>query len=354
MKALRWHGRQDVRLEDVEFDGALGAGMVEVAVDYCGICGSDLAEFQHGPFAIRPGPHRLTGQGPPVTLGHEFSGTIVAVGADVRDLAPELRVSADATWRCGHCPACRQGKYNLCPDGGSIGLASDGGFAARVRIPAYCAVPLPEQVSPVAGSLIEPLSVGLHALDRGAVQAGDSVVITGFGPIGAATAEVATALGLAVLVVEPNALRRQRAEDLGYSAVSPEGEPRDVARTIRGLTGGGAPVVVECSGNAAALELAPELSCRGGRIVSVGLPKRPVPIDGARLVLYERSLIGALGYVFDLPRIVKMIDSGALEPERLVTRTVALADAVTEFARLADDAGADLKVLVSIGAQGSA
>jgi (R,R)-butanediol dehydrogenase / meso-butanediol dehydrogenase / diacetyl reductase len=351
MKALRWHGRRDVRLEDVDLQGAPGAGMVEVAVDYCGICGSDLAEFQHGPFAIRPGPHRLTGQQPPVTLGHEFSGSIVSVGPDVPNLAPGLRVSADATWRCGHCRACQRGEYNLCPDGGSIGLASDGGFAARVRIPAYCAVPLPDQVSSVAGALIEPLSVGLHALDRGAAKAGDSVVITGFGPIGAAAAEVATAIGLAVLVVEPNARRRQRAEELGYAALSPDGEPRDVARAVRQLTGGGAPVVVECSGNAAALELAPEMSCRGGRIVSVGLPKQPVSVDAARLVLYERSLVGALGYRFDLPRIASMIDSGVLQPERLVTRTVALADAVGEFDRLAAGDGTDLKVLVRVGAQ---
>lgn len=351
MKALRWHGRQDIRLEEVDFQEELGPGMVEVAVDYCGICGSDLAELQDGPFAIRPGPHRLTGHQPPVTLGHELSGTILAVGPDVQNLTPAMRVCADATWRCGRCRACQNGEYNLCPDSGSIGLASDGGFAARVRIPAYCAVPLPDHVSSVAGALVEPLSVGLHALDRGSARAGDSVVITGFGPIGAATAEVAGALGLAVLVVEPNELRRGRAEELGYATLSPDGEPRKVSRAVRELTGGGAPVVVECSGAPAAVELAPEMSCRGGRVVSVGLPKRPVSIDAARLILYERSLVGALGYRFDLPRIAAMIDTGALQPERLVTRTVALDDAVTEFVRLADGGTADLKVLVRVGAQ---
>ena len=82
MKALRWHGRQDIRLEEVEFQEELGPGMVEVAVDYCGICGSDLAELQDGPFAIRPGPHRLTGHQPPVTLGHEIAGEVVALGPD--------------------------------------------------------------------------------------------------------------------------------------------------------------------------------------------------------------------------------------------------------------------------------
>jgi (R,R)-butanediol dehydrogenase/meso-butanediol dehydrogenase/diacetyl reductase len=347
MIALRWHDRRDVRLEDVELRLPLGPDMVEVEVAYCGICGSDLAEYAQGPFAIRRRPHTLSGQEPPLTLGHEFSGRITAVGADVQNLVVGDRVSADACWRCGTCPACQAGKYNLCPLSGSIGLASDGGFASHVRFPAYCAVPLPDAVSDAAGALLEPLAVGLHALDRGGARAGDTVVVLGFGPIGAATAEIGRATGLGVLVSEPHAGRRRRAESLGFATFAPEGEARDITRAVRALTGGGARLVVDCTGVPAALAMAPDMTTRGGTVVLVGLPKRPPEIDAAKLVLYERSLVASLGYAHDLPRVAQLIAAGALNADRLVTKTVTLDQAPDEFERLTSDPGDDLKVLVT-------
>src|SRR6188472_3397146 len=127
MQALRWHGNRDVRLDDVELELPLGPGMVEVAVAFCGVCGSDVAEYAHGPFAIRERPHPLSGQAPPVTLGHELAGRVVAVGEGVEGVAIGDRVAADACWRCNRCRACRTGRYNLCPLSGSVGLCSDGG-----------------------------------------------------------------------------------------------------------------------------------------------------------------------------------------------------------------------------------
>jgi (R,R)-butanediol dehydrogenase / meso-butanediol dehydrogenase / diacetyl reductase len=350
MLAARWHGNRDVRLEDVDLELELGPGMVEAEVRYCGICGSDVAEYAHGPFAIRQRPHALSGQAPPVTLGHEFSAHITDVGDDVLNLSPGDRISADACWRCGMCPACLSGRYNLCPLGGGIGLCSDGAFAARIRFPAYAAVPLPDDVSDRAGALLEPLAVGLHALDRGGARTGDRVVVLGFGPIGATTAAVATTMGLDLLVSEPSASRRARAEELGHRTIAPEGSPRDVARAVRGATGGGVELVVDASGVPAALEAAPDMTLRGGTIVIVGLPKRPPEIDAARLVLFERSLVGSLGYAHDLPRVASLIAAGHLAPEPLITREVGLQDVPSELERLATDPGSDLKVVVDVGA----
>lgn len=348
MLAVRWHGNRDVRIEEVEPRLALSAGMVEAEVAWCGICGSDIAEYAHGPFAIRPGRvHALTGQQPPVTLGHEFSGRITALGEGVTGLALGDRVAADACWRCERCPACLSGEYNHCAQSGSIGLASDGAMAARVRFPAYCAVPLPNGVSDRAGATLEPLAVALHALRRGSAQAGETVVVLGFGAIGACTAEVATAIGLSVLVSEPGAARRARAQALGYETIVPDGNPRDVARTVRDRTGG-ADLVVDASGVPIALAAAPEMTRRGGRVVLVGIPKTSVPIDAARLVLYERSLIASLGYAHDLPRVASMIAAGRLDPERLITRAVGLADTPAELERLATDPGDDVKVLIEV------
>jgi len=232
-------------------------------------------------------------------------------------------------------------------EGASIGLASDGGFAARVRFPAYCVVPLPPEVSDRAGALLEPLAVGLHALERAGSRAGDRVVISGFGPIGAAAAAAARAIGVSPLVCEPSAGRGARAEEQGLETVVPEGEPSDVARAVRERTGGGAQAVIECSGAEAGLAAALEMTVRGGNIVVVGLPKTKPQVDAARLVLFERGILGALGYRHDLPRVAQLIASGHLDAELLITRVIELPAAPAEFRRLVTDPGDDLKVLVT-------
>ena len=349
---MRWHAAGDLRLEDVELALPLGPGMVEAKVRFCGICGSDVAEFR-APFAIRPGrEHPLTGQQPPLTLGHEFSAVVTAVGEGVTDVVPGDRVSADACWRCGECEACVRGEYNLCRVSGSIGLSSDGAFAPLVRFPAYCAVPLADGVSDEVGALLEPLAVGLHALDRGNARAGDRLVVVGYGPIGACTALVARATGIEPLVLERHAGRRARAEAEGFATYDPQGEPREVAKAVRGMTTSGAEsganVVVDCSGAGPALEAALEMTTRGGRIVVAGIPKQPVPVDAGRMLLYERSLLTALGYHNDLPRVAAMIAAGALEPDSMITRRVPLAETPAEIARLAADPGDDVKVLVEV------
>lgn len=350
MRAVRWHGNRDVRVDDVELALPLGPGMVEVAVAWCGVCGSDIAEYAHGPFAIRPGRvHRLTGQEPPVTLGHEFSGRVTAVGPGVSEVAAGDRVAADACWRCQVCPACVSGVYNQCALSGSIGLASDGAMAPRIRFPAYCAVPLPDAVSDRAGAMLEPLAVALHALRRGGATPGETVVVLGFGAIGACTAEIARAMGLTVLVSEPGEARRTRAHEMGHHTVAPEGSPREVARAIRTRTGGGAQLVVDASGVPVALEAAPEMTVRGGRVALVGIPKTSPPIDAARLVLYERSLIASLGYAHDLPRVAAMIAAGHIDPERLITRAIGLEETPGELERLATAPNGDIKVLIEVG-----
>ena len=346
MLALRWHGRRDLRLEDVELTLPLGSDRVEIEVAACGICGSDISEYKAGPYAIKNRPHSLTGQMPPVTLGHEFSGRIVSLGDAVRGLEIGDRVAADACWRCETCDACRAGLYNLCPSGGSIGLASDGAFASRVRVPAYCVVPLPDGVSNDEGALLEPLAVAMHALDRGRARPGHSMIVLGFGPIGAASAFVGRACGLSVLVSEPHTGRRARAEALGFETHVPEGDARDVTRALRSRTDGGADVVLDCTGVASVMTMAPDMTRRGGVVVLVGIPKAPPTVDAGKLVLYERSIVASLGYVNDLPRIARMIDAGVLDAQGLITRKVTLTEAPLVFEQLASDPGDEIKVLV--------
>jgi (R,R)-butanediol dehydrogenase/meso-butanediol dehydrogenase/diacetyl reductase len=343
MRALRWHAAGDVRVEDVPDPGAPAPGMAVVEVAACGICGSDLAEFRAGPKMIRSTPHPLTGCAAPLILGHEFAGRVVAAD-DGAAWPAGTRVTADACWRCGRCEACAAGDYHLCRYGGSIGLHSDGAFAPYVTVPEYTLVRVPDGVSDRAAAMTEPLAVGLHALDRGGIRASDAVLVLGFGPIGAAAALLARALGAGPVVVELDAGRRARAEALGLATLDVgEDLPRRVRRAVGG---GGAPVVIESTGVAAVLPQAIECAARGGRIVAVGLTAAPSPIDSSRLTFYERSLVGSLGYRHDLPRVVKLLAEGLVDVEPLIGATVPLEAAPDTFASLASEPGDRIKVLV--------
>jgi (R,R)-butanediol dehydrogenase/meso-butanediol dehydrogenase/diacetyl reductase len=343
MRALRWHAAGDLRVEDVADPERPELGMAIVEVARCGICGSDLAEYRVGPKMIRATPHPLTGRQAPLTLGHEFAGRVVE-SDDAKSWPAGTRVTADACWRCGHCEACVSGDYHLCRYGGSIGLHSDGAFAPFVVVPEYTLVRVPDGVSDEAAAMTEPLAVGLHALDRGGTRAGDSVLVLGFGPIGAAAALLARAIGAAPVVVELDAARRKRAEALGLATLEVGDDlPRRVRRAVGG---GGAPVVIESTGVPAVLPQAVECAGRGGRIVAVGLTGEPSPLDSSRLTFYERSLVGSLGYRHDLPRVVKMVADGLLDPEPLISETVPLTEAPEAFASLATDPQGRVKVMV--------
>jgi (R,R)-butanediol dehydrogenase/meso-butanediol dehydrogenase/diacetyl reductase len=347
MKALRWHGRGDVRVEQVPEPEPTAQLDAIVAVDRCGICGTDLAEYRSGPGMIRPSPHPLTGQAPPVTLGHELVGTLVSGGSPDGTVQPGARVTVDACLRCGRCPACLRGDYHRCRVGGSVGLHCDGGFAPLVAVPGATLVAVPDAVSDEQAAQTEPFAVALHGLERAGLRPATEVVVLGFGPIGAAAALVARALGATPFVVELDAARRAIADGLGLATLDPGDDlPRRVRRTVGE---GGGDVVVESTGVAEVVPTAIECAARGGRIALLGLPKAASPIDASRLTLFERSMVGSLGYRHDLPRVLALVASGALDPSALVGATVPLSTADRTLAELSDRPGGMIKVLVDPG-----
>lgn len=346
MKALRWHGRGDVRLDDVPEPRPEGATDALIEVSLCGICGTDISEVRSGPGMISLRPHPLSGQAAPVTLGHELVGTLLEGSSPDGAIEPGDRVTVDACWRCGTCPACLRGDYHLCPRSGAIGLHSDGGFAPLVAVPSYTLVAVPDAVDDRQAAQTEPFAVALHALERAATGAGDSVLVLGFGPIGAASALLARALGAFPHVVELDEARRARAEELGLATIEAGEElPRRVRRT---LGGGGAEVVVESTGVAALASVAIECATRGGRVAMVGLPSTPSEIDTRRLTLFERSLVGSLGYRHDLPRVLDLVAAGDVDPAPLAEATIGLDQAAEELTRLAASPGGSIKTLVEV------
>lgn len=342
MLAARWHAARDVRLEEVP-EPLPGQGDVLVEVECAAVCGSDVAEYRDGPHVIpATRPHPLTGRQAPITLGHEYSGRVVATGPGVTQVRVGDRVCGDSCLRCNACRWCLRGEYNICRVGGSVGLHMDGAFAHRLVTPAYTLVTLPQSIGPREGALVEPLAVGLHALTRGRFEPGDTVVVIGFGMIGIATTLAARALGAAdVLVAEPRPQRSRLGQALGATGLLGP----DLAAARRQVR---ADLVVECSGRPEVLAGSLELVRRGGRLVLAGIGHSPTQLDLSRIVYFEREVIGALGYRFDLERVVALMSTGRIDVGPILSDPVPLADILPlAFERNLSDPTVPPRVFVS-------
>ncbi|MDA8398976.1 MAG: alcohol dehydrogenase catalytic domain-containing protein [Actinomycetota bacterium] len=352
MRAAVWHGARDVRLDEVAEPAPLAKGRALVEVSLAGICASDVAEYRDGPHVIPVArPHALTGRCAPIVLGHEYVGHVAAVGADVGGLTVGTRVCGDACIRCGSCYWCLRGEYNICELGGSVGLHADGAFARFVDVPAYTLFALPNEVSDRCATAVEPLAVGLHALRQAGLRPGENVVVIGYGMIGAGVAALAKSIGAGrVFVVEPNRHRARLAESMGISEVlcNPD---LDLRREVRARTRVGADVVVECSGVPRLLGEAIEATRRGGRVVLCGIGHQEGTIRPSRIVYFERTIVGALGYRFDHGAVIDLLADGRLDMSPVFGEEIALSDIVGGgFERALRESSCPLRVPVVLHA----
>ena len=347
MLALRWHDRLDVRLDEVDEPGAPGDGFAVVEVAFCGICGTDLHEYSHGPNMIRSGAHPLTGAKPPIVLGHELSGRVVSMSRPWTGIAEGSRVTVDPCLTCGECAWCLRGDYHICARGGSLGLAADGGLARFVTVPLRSLVAVPDEVRDEMAALAEPLAVGLHAATRAGVRAGDSVLVLGAGPIGLAAVLGARASGAAaVYVSEPVVARHGAAMKAGATEVF-DPTTVDVRREAFLRTGRLGPrVAIDATGRPEVVDLGIRSLQRGGTIAIAGITDGVLATDLRQVVLYERTVCGSLGYNFDIPRVLGLMASGQLDPSCLLTDVRPLTDGVDTFAELAAGGHRHLKILL--------
>ena len=331
MRALRWHGRRDVRLEDVDDAPVPGPDEVRVAVEWCGICGTDLEEYTDGPIIIPTEPHPLTGLQAPMIIGHEVSGRVRDVGDGVDGLEPEQLVAIDGLLSCGRCRACREHAPVLCPRWASIGMALPGGLAEQLTVPAHLVVPASAEVASDELALAEPLSVAVRALRRGRLQPEDRVAVLGGGTIGLAVLQVARALGTSrVAVVDPLPFRRDMATRLGAAAaMSPD---EDVAEALPDPEGLGPDLVVDCTGIPDGPAAAVSLARPGGRVVLVGISPSATRFDFNSVVLREIDVIGSLSHVYDedFASAVELISTGRVDTASMITHRVPLERAVED------------------------
>ena len=310
-----------------------------VAVACVGICGSDLHAY-HGrhPFIQLP-----------IVPGHEFAGTVVKVGTNVRGFVPGQRVTVEPSLVCGLCYNCTHGRYNICEQLRVIGCQTPGAMGDYLTVPASKALHLPDDVTWDQATLIEPLAVAVHAVRVAQLRAGANLLILGAGTIGLMTLQAAKALGAGrVMITDLLQNRLDLALELGADeAVNPR--TTDLATTLEEAFGPQrADAIIECVGVASTIRDALRLARKGTRIVLAGVFEQEVLVNLGLVQDRELELVGTLMYANDdFPTALELIQSGCVQAEPLITHRFPLAQAAEAFAT-ADSRRDALKVLIEV------
>lgn len=321
MKAVVKHtaGPGGIDLQDLD-EPRLEPGKVKVRVAAVGVCGTDrLALDGTYPYEV------------PLILGHEVSGVVTEVGEGVDParaaVGDRVALETDA-YVCGVCPYCRVEEYNNCPNRRAIGTTADGGLAEWIVIRSGAVHRLPENVSLLAGALVEPLSIATHAvLERATLGVGDIAVVLGPGAIGMLVAEVARNTGARVVLVgrERHTDRLELAQRLGVdrAVASDTSDPRAVVDELS--HGVGADVVFECTGAPAVLADSPRLLRKDGQLVLLAFFPEPPMLDIETVIKQELSVVGSRGKrPSSYRRSLRLLSDGKVSVEPLVTHRLPL------------------------------
>ncbi|MGE5585761.1 MAG: zinc-dependent alcohol dehydrogenase family protein [Bacillota bacterium] len=294
-----------------------GPGEVLVRVEACGVCGTDFHIFR-GEAPARP----------PVVLGHEYCGEVVALGEGLTGLKLGDRVAVDPNIACGRCYHCRLGKVHLCESMEALGVTIDGGFAGYSVAPATQCHSLPAGMSAVQGAFVEPVACCVHGIDLAGIRPGNTVVVLGGGTIGLILLQLALGSGAATLIVsEPVQKKRELALKFGATlAVDPLSA--DLEEQVRAVAPAGADVVIEAVGRPETIEMAVRIAARGGCILLFGVAPEDAHVSMRPFAIYKKELRIQGSYVnpFTFSRAIALLAGAAVEVEPLVERVVALED----------------------------
>nr|WP_162616076.1 NAD(P)-dependent alcohol dehydrogenase [Paenibacillus lutimineralis] len=321
MEAAVLNKPMDIELKQVPVPG-IKEDEALIRVHCIGVCGSDVHYYEHG----RIGRYVVE---KPIILGHELAGEVVQVGAGVTNVSVGDRVAVEPGVACGRCEYCKSGRYNLCPD--VVFMATppvDGAWAEYVAVRSDFLFQLPDGISFEQGALLEPLSVGMHAMIRGRVNPSDRLLVTGLGPIGLLAIQAAKIYGVTeIYATDIVPFRQDLAIEMGATAViNPAKE--DLKERIAELTSGrGVTVIVESSGNGRAIPDALTTVNRGGRVVLVGMPAaKEIPVDINTIIDGEIDVYGLFRYANTYPSAIQALGRSDIDVERVITHKYALKD----------------------------
>lgn len=331
MKAAVWHGRQDVRIEQVSEPPAPPPMQVQIKVAWCGICGTDLHEYMGGPLYIpRDRPHPLTGVQAPVIIGHEMSGEVTAVGEDVENFAVGDRVAACPIIGCGKCRWCQSGSMAQCDQVAFLGTSWTGGaLAERLNLNAYQCYHLTDGISDEIGALVEPFSATVRAVAQGEPGPDDSVAIVGAGPIGLMALMAARLRGVKRVVAIEIAERRIEAAKLcGADAVIDPAREDPEKRALEMTDGKGFDLVMECVGQPGSVLMAGKLTRTRGRLVIMGVFEKPAALDLNDVVFREKLISGSMSGYGLYDETIRIMSDPRFRGDLLITDRIGLDDLI--------------------------
>jgi L-iditol 2-dehydrogenase len=323
-------------------DPVVGDEDVLVRVRACGICGSDVAGFTG-----------KTGRRiPPIIMGHEAAGVVDRVGRGVPDFKPGDRICFDSTVYCNQCPACRQGLYNRCVSRQVLGVSTPqfrrhGAFAEFVAVPHWICVRLPDDMSFVQASLLEPASIGAHAANRPPIGRSDTVAVIGAGTIGLFILQAANGRGARTTIAcDINEFRLDLARRVGADVYLNPGKI-DLKSEIDRLTDGhGVDVAFEAVGYGQTFRQAISITKTGGYVVAVGNLEKETEFNLQELVSRELTFVGSYASSGEFRTCIGLIASGKINVGPLVSEVLPLKDGPAAFKRLLDGRENLLKVVL--------
>ncbi|GAP85300.1 putative sorbitol dehydrogenase [Rosellinia necatrix] len=319
---------------------------VLVAVNYTGICGSDVHYYEHGAIG-----HYVVRS--PMVLGHESAGTVVAAGSAVTSLKPGDRVALEPGYPCRRCGPCLGGHYNLCPDMRFAATPPhDGTLTGFWAAPADFCYALPDAVSLQEGALLEPLAVAVHIVRQAGVAPGQSVVVMGAGPVGLLCAAAAAAFGATTVVsVDIVASKLEFARTFGstHAYLSRRVPAEENAASIRALAPslrGGADAVIDASGAEPSIQAALHVVRHGGTYVQGGMGRDSITFPIMALCLKEVTAKGSFRYgAGDYRLALELVAAGKVQVKRLISEVVAFRDAEDAFKKVKQ--GEVIKILIA-------
>ncbi|HLR54940.1 MAG TPA: 2,3-butanediol dehydrogenase [Pseudogracilibacillus sp.] len=345
MKAAVWHGKKDIRVEEVP-EKPIKDNEVKVKVAWAGICGSDLHEYQEGPvFVPTEENDPLTDEKAPLTMGHEFSGIVHEIGSKVTTIQVGDRVTVNPTLTYG------AKSEELDPyDGFSfIGLHGDGGFTTYANVPEHNVYQLPETLTLQDGALTEPTAVAVEAVKKANLQIGDKVAVFGAGPIGLLTAVAARAAGATdIVVLDLSDERLEKAKQLGATHIINSKE-MDPIKTIGQIAPEGVDVAFEVAGVAPTFKQAIEVTKGLGKMMVVSIFAQPIEWNPIQLTNTGVNVESTIAYTpTTFQQTVDLMGSGQLKLDGIVTDRIQLDDIVEKgFESLTNDKS-QAKILVEL------
>jgi len=337
MKAISLLAPKEIEIIDIP-EPQPGSEDVLVDVHYVGLCGSDLNLYR-GTFPLA---------GYPRIPGHEVGGIIQAKGAQVpASISVGDRVMLSPYSSCGICPACRAGRPNCCQYNQTMGLQRDGAMTGRFALH-YSKVFASNKLSLPELALVEPLSVGYHAANRGRVSETDTALVIGCGTVGIGVIAAAVRKGAAVIAVDIDDGKLTNAQKFGAQIVI-NSTKQDVMDAVHDLTNGqGVSVAIEVVGLPETFRLAVEAVSFAGRVVYVGYAKKEVCYDSAHFVRKELDILGSRNALRVFPAVIEMLEKQQYPFTDLITKVYPFEEAAHAFYDWDADPGKFIKILIDL------